>query len=382
MKKLLSLNIDYGKRVYGLDVFRAVAILIVVISHGGFLLTGPLDAFPWIPLPDGVDLFFVLSGFLIGSMLLKEISQTGSFDGKQLLTFWKRRWFRTIPAYYLILLLNYLFVKFGFTDGNLENFGWQFFVFLQNFSTPLVGFFWESWSLSVEEWFYLFLPVICLFAIREMPLKQAFLLVAALLIVLPLIYRISISGQQLDKFWWDVTFRKLVVCRLDAIGYGVLAAYFKFYYQQIWEKFRIHFFIIGMVICIFILYMPKNIDSFFMKTVYFCLISIGMALLLPFADGVKKFRTRIGKVLTHISLVSYSMYLINLALVAQVIKLHFPATSFGDGLMKYAVFWTIVIVVSTLLYKFFEKPLMDLRDGSSKKRRHNTDPNKPQPQES
>ena len=67
---------DYSKRVYGLDVFRAIAILFVVHGHGTFMLQGsPLEKFPWIKLIDGVDLFFVLSGFLIGNILLKIVHE-------------------------------------------------------------------------------------------------------------------------------------------------------------------------------------------------------------------------------------------------------------------------------------------------------------------
>ncbi len=366
MKTLFSLNVDYSKRVYGLDVFRAIAILVVVLTHGGFLLTGPLNAFPWIKLPDGVDLFFVLSGFLIGSMLLKQLETSPDFTGKDLLHFWKRRWFRTIPAYYLVLLLNYLWLRIGLIDGNPEVFGWRFFVFMQNFASPLSGFFWESWSLSVEEWFYLILPVICLFAVREMKVKQAFLLAISLLIILPLLYRISISGQEVDGYWYDVSFRKLVVTRLDAIGFGVLAAWLKYYYKEAWQQYKLPLFFLGFIGSFALIYMPKDVNGFFEKTILFSLVPLFMALLLPHSESVKSFKTTIGKVFTHISLISYSMYLINLALVADVIKKHFPLSSFGDGLLKYTIFWMIVIAGSTLLYKFFERPMTELRDNGIK----------------
>ncbi|HMT30716.1 MAG TPA: acyltransferase, partial [Bacteroidia bacterium] len=62
---------EYESRVFGLDVFRAIAILIVVMGHGGFIIDKVLPGFPYIPMIDGVELFFVLSGFLIGTILLK-----------------------------------------------------------------------------------------------------------------------------------------------------------------------------------------------------------------------------------------------------------------------------------------------------------------------
>ena len=67
---------NYSQRIFGLDIFRAVAILLVVLGHGKFLLNGTiLEGFPYIKIIDGVDLFFVLSGFLIGNILLKLINK-------------------------------------------------------------------------------------------------------------------------------------------------------------------------------------------------------------------------------------------------------------------------------------------------------------------
>lgn len=149
MERITQLN----KRVYGLDVFRAVAIILVVHGHGRFMLKGtPLQNFPWIKLFDGVELFFVLSGFLIGTILIKLAEKNNFKLGVNDVTaFWKRRWFRTLPNYYLVLFVNVLFVKYSITDGDLQQYNLNFLFFLQNFKTPLVGFFWESWSLPIEE---------------------------------------------------------------------------------------------------------------------------------------------------------------------------------------------------------------------------------------
>ena len=65
--------------------------------------------------------------------------------------------------------------------------------------------------------------------------------------------------------------------------------------------------------------------------------------------------------MTHFSLVSYSMYLIN-RLVLIVIKKQFPVLNPFDGIVKYALFWPIVIIGSSLLFYFFERPIMNLRD--------------------
>src|SRR5450432_1247018 len=101
MKNFLKLNPDYSSRVYGLDIMRAFAIIPVVMGHGGFILNKAETNFPWIPLIDGVELFFVLSGFLIGSILLKIFNEP-DFKFESVMNFFKRRWLRTLPNYYLI----------------------------------------------------------------------------------------------------------------------------------------------------------------------------------------------------------------------------------------------------------------------------------------
>ena len=63
-------NNQLTQRIFGLDFLRTIAILIVMFFHGGILLDNtPLEGFPYIPLVDGVDIFFVLSGYLIGTIL-------------------------------------------------------------------------------------------------------------------------------------------------------------------------------------------------------------------------------------------------------------------------------------------------------------------------
>ena len=355
---------DYSKRVYGLDIFRAIAILLVVQGHGGFMLKGtPFENFPWIRLIDGVDLFFVLSGFLIGSILLKMVQESNFvLSWKQVLHFWKRRWFRTLPNYYLILIVNIVFVSTGIIKGRMDQFSYKFFLFIQNFSDPFYGFFWESWSLTIEEWFYILLPVLLVLILKLFPSKKGILFALALMIVFPLVYRIINAPQKMNAFWWDVTFRKVVLMRLDTIIYGVLAAYIKFYHKQFFQKIAVSSFFFGIAIILATAYYPNQSNDFFTKTFFFNCTSIGAMLLLPYADSIRSFRSNFGKIITHISLISYSMYLVNLGLVASVITKQFPVLSPTDGLIKYSCYWIIVLASSTLLYFFFEKPILNLRD--------------------
>lgn len=373
LKSALGLNIDYSSRVYGLDVFRAIAIIIVVMSHGDFIIGEVLPGFPFIPLIDGVELFFVLSGFLIGTILIKIFEKNNGFETNEMFSFWKRRWFRTLPNYYLILGVNVILVSNGIIKGNIEHFNWKFLFFLQNFNTYFTDFFWESWSLTIEEWFYIFTPlsVFILWKTRGaggQGGKNIFLISILGFIFLTILYRYSKSGEAVDPFLFDIKFRKVVIARLDAIMYGVLFAWVKFYYPLLWKKIAIPFFIIGLILIFTILQVIK-IDpvGFYAKTIYFSAIGFSAAMLLPYADSVKSFKFPFGKAITHISIISYSMYLVNLGLVAQVIENNFMPETKSAAAITYILYWTIVVVLSTLLYKFFEKPMMDLRDYSTSK---------------
>jgi peptidoglycan/LPS O-acetylase OafA/YrhL len=350
-------------RVFGLDIFRAVAILLVVLAHGKFLLDDTrLEGFPYIKRIDGVDLFFVLSGFLIGSILLKDIHATEKFGLSALTRFWKRRWWRTLPNYYLILLVNYIIVYFGLIREDITQFNWKFLFFLQNFSTPFRGFFWESWSLSVEEWFYISTPIFLCLCLKFLRAKHSFLLTIVVMIILPFLYRIWLLNPTISETGYDLTFRKIVLTRLDSIAYGLLAAWMYYYYRTYWERFKVVSFFIGIGLLIFILNYDSPHTSFYKQAVYLTITPVFAMLLLPLAHSIKTVHGLLPKAITHISQISYAMYLINLALVAEVIRDNFPPTSEMDGFIKYALYWLLVIAGSTALYSFFERPMMNFRD--------------------
>jgi peptidoglycan/LPS O-acetylase OafA/YrhL len=360
-KHIASLNHD---RIFGFDILRACAIIFVVAVHGRFLVEGTfLYDFPYLIFADGVDLFFVLSGFLIGTILLKEISTSESFTFSQLTNFWKRRWFRTLPNYYLILLVNVIIVKYNIINEDINQFNWKFLFFLQNFKESFYGFFWESWSLSIEEWFYIFAPIILLILIKLLPAKKAFLTTVLILILTPIFFRFfKESPAQIDWNWLELEIKKSVLTRLDSIGYGLLAAWTAFYYRDFFRKYKIHFLILAIVFQYVMANYNFNNNTFYLKVMYFSLMPMTAMFFLPIGHSIKQGSGYIAKMVTHISKISYSMYLVNLAIVAEVINCNFPKTSVNDGILKYVLYWAIVIVLSSIIYRFFEKPMMNLRN--------------------
>jgi peptidoglycan/LPS O-acetylase OafA/YrhL len=143
-----------------LDWLRAAAILMVLATHfanqfaGGTSLANALSVGG-----RGVDLFFVLSGFLLGSQLFREANATGSVQVRR---FWIRRWLRTLPAYYAVLLATYLQLA---ATGKVDLIDWRYLLFLQNYfeHRPFLG---VTWSLCVEEHFYLAIGPAIFLAVR------------------------------------------------------------------------------------------------------------------------------------------------------------------------------------------------------------------------
>lgn len=373
MNKIISLfsfPLQADKRIYGLDLMRAIAILLVLVSHGRIFLR-PL--YPWVDYFKiggflGVELFFVLSGFLIGGILIKMINAEKEFTFHSVKNFWIRRWFRTLPNYYLVLLINVLLSVFLFYDFNKQYL--SFIFFLQNFSSPHPKIFEEAWSLSVEEWFYLLLPVcILLLSVvgrKILSGKQIILMASLLFIIIILALRIQFVIRYNPQ--WANGIRKVVMFRLDTVIWGVLAAWFSFYFPEKWRKVRSVTLVFSILLFIIVAYfyytdVQSGEASFFAKTFYFSLVSIAGMLLLPFLSAMKISGniSSIRYFFTYTSIISYSLYLVHLSVAAKLI-FYFVPFSPRIWSVAFVAFFIIAYLMSALLYKFFEKPVMELRE--------------------
>jgi peptidoglycan/LPS O-acetylase OafA/YrhL len=150
------------RRIPSLDGLRAMAILLVVFCHVQVFLhplSGRAARFCTDMAWSGVYLFFVLSGYLIGSLVSSEIARTGRLDVK---AFWVRRALRTWPLYFLALAANYWHMTQSGTPAE-PPLG-AFLTFTQIYFKN--SYFIESWSLSIEEQFYLLLPLFFLVVLR------------------------------------------------------------------------------------------------------------------------------------------------------------------------------------------------------------------------
>ena len=169
-------ELNSSTRIPALDGLRGIAILLVLIVHT--ISDFHFDHHPvltWLVRMSrlswsGVDLFFVLSGFLIGGILLDARDSPNYFK-----TFYIRRAYRILPLYFVVLILAWLTFESGqlgwlrgawaeLFSGRIS--WWTFFTFTQNIAMALIGPFIgraglsQTWSLAVEEQFYLTLPLV------------------------------------------------------------------------------------------------------------------------------------------------------------------------------------------------------------------------------
>jgi peptidoglycan/LPS O-acetylase OafA/YrhL len=215
-------NYASGPRVAAIDGLRGLAISFVVLYHYFIFFNDfPARTVPAYLLAaghfflGGVDLFFVLSGFLIGGILLRVKNSPNYFS-----TFYSRRALRILPLYALVVALA------PFLARNVASFGdplpyWTYLTFTQNIATAATGgwgiaWLGVTWSLALEEQFYLVAPFV-IKSISEHALK---ILIGACIVGAPLL-RLSLA------FWFDhgnVAALTLMPARLDAIVLGIAVA--------------------------------------------------------------------------------------------------------------------------------------------------------------
>ena len=373
------------KRIFGLDLLRCIAVMSVLIAHTiGFLGNGEfLVAIIDYTSVIGVELFFVLSGFLIGTILIKTHIKNKVTTFDSIKDFWVRRWFRTLPNYYLMLIiygLIYTIKNHEFIFSTWDKIAYIFF--LQNSVTEIKNeFFGVSWSLSVEEWFYLLFPLLLFFAqflFRKKTISMG--VVIGIFILIPLLVRILLACQ-LKQIEWDAGYRKMMPLRLDAIGIGVLSAYIKYYHDNLWDNHKKKLFGFGILLfsaLMFIFYQNFIItydqlnaveladSGFFLKTIFFTLLSISLAMLLPFVYNMNVVSTKgfFYKAVNFISLVSYSVYLLHpvvLSFARQILKDQ-------NGFVKFIFVWVFSLIGAYIQYRFFESKMTALRDKFSSKK--------------
>ncbi len=380
---------EYKKRIIGLDLLRSIAIFLVMWQHS----TAILNPFLQIPVFGkyfgkmlattqsfgdlGVELFFVLSGFLIGTILIKIYLKAKHFGFGELQNFWVRRWLRTIPNYFLVLTLAifiwHIRLKVGISWSMAS-----YYFFIQNFFQPQHVFFPDAWSLAIEEWFYLTLPV-CIFISSRIfrnydKRKLLFKVFVAYLLIFLCIRFFNAFNPGHNMSERDI--RITTFLRLDAVMYGVLIGYYMYFKPQKLLKYKntlLGLGIAGVVVTVlvlyigshpaFMLYEKNRYFRFFVNSSEFTLLPLFFSLCLPFASSIGEFRSKLfNKTVVMGSKISYSVYLINLSILYVPFISKIPNESILSSVFIYILFWVAVPGLSYFLYTYFEHPIMSYRD--------------------
>lgn len=341
-------------RIIGLDLLRVVAVVLVTYMH--ILIELPDLYFGFnslIFLPRGSDIFLVLSGFLVGQILLKAIEKSNDISFSFVRKFVFRRWLRTIPAYYLILMIQAVLLYYGFVKGTLNIYFWTYPIFLQNFFKHFDFLMWESWSLSVHEWFYVLFPalLLVLFRFLRARISKKYLVLAAILsmTLFSIFYRICID----NTLNWDLYYRKLVLSRLDSIGIGLLAAYLKIYYPSIF-KAKIWLSLVAGLIIYHLSWRFSYQNEFFNQVPYLTLISLAIGLTLPWFDQIKTLG-KFNQPIYWLSQISYSFYLVHLPLLQTVITLKKQYAWEWNWQFVLPIYLIIALLLSFSLHLWYER---------------------------
>lgn len=363
------------KRNFGLDCLRSLAITFVVISHATFLLfpNHSLVILDFIRTLGaiGVDLFFVLSGYLIGGIILKVIKEE-RLRWTHLFNFWKRRWLRTLPNYFLILVLNILLALLIGVDlpKNMAN----YFLFLQNFNNPHPNFFTEAWSLSIEEYAYLILPFlifVCVILKPNADRAKLFLAATLLSIVLLSVFKLNYySNTNVQNYKdWSASFRKIVIYRMDSIYLGFLLVYVLKKYVEFFKKTRLVTLLIGVFIfgtihlLMYKFHLKPQTSLVFYTFIYLPLIVISLAFTFPYFLHIQ-YMGRLKGIVEFVSKRSYAIYLINYSLVLLTMQkfIDVSVLSISEKIILVLFYLIITLMLSHFLYTYFEWPILKWRD--------------------
>jgi peptidoglycan/LPS O-acetylase OafA/YrhL len=200
-----------AKRIWRLDVLRGIAILLVLGRHLPHAPDGTVGVFEWWLRCGwiGVDLFFVVSGYLLATLLLNEARATGTIRWGRFL--WRRAW-RLYPAYWVMLLAT---APWAHPSAMIVA---RQLAFLQNYYWPeSVDAFWgHTWSLAVEEHFYALLPFLLGATRTTRPTARHLAWVVGLVVVAVVVLRLALHPTYIEGYQTHV--------RLDAPALGVLLA--------------------------------------------------------------------------------------------------------------------------------------------------------------
>jgi peptidoglycan/LPS O-acetylase OafA/YrhL len=354
-------------RVHGLDTLRALAVVLVVLHHYT-LFVGSDDTFGWVGRIGwvGVDLFFALSGYLIGNQIFAAMR---SPQGLSLGNFYGRRLLRTLPNFYAVLALYFLLP--GFRGDQVLPPLWEFLTFTQNIKLKPGTAFSHAWSLCIEEQFYLLLPA-CALAIAALrgSLRWAwgaivFTFVAGML-VRGIVWTELVDGAAypLNRYYRYIYYSTF--CRFDELVAGVALALLKNYHADLWRRITAHGHLAlaagAAVLALTFHLFLKDHFGFAITVVGYPMLALGFALLIVAALSEGALRSTRVPGAGKLALWSYAIYLTHKQIC---ILLAEPLAARGydaESLVAIGVSMLLSVLSGWVLFRLVETPFMALRD--------------------
>jgi peptidoglycan/LPS O-acetylase OafA/YrhL len=382
LKRFLELDL-LDNRYPALHGLRFFAIISVVQFHVTWVFAGEtaikLDP-DWVASSlavfFGMDLFFVLSGFLIGSILLRSLDIEGT---QRIGRFYLRRVFRTFPSYYVVL--TYLALTTALTANQWHNLRYEYF-YLTNFVSLLktdVVMFW-GWSLALEEQFYLTVPLlfVVLYLLRS---DRARVGVLAALWASALVTRLVIFYRH--RPWTDLALYSALYfrthTRFDALIAGIMLAFVQLRWREpigrwLTDPFHRAVIAIPSLGCLWILLVPwvfgqkhtQLVHVFAWGTVT-SLMYFGFLLLFLHGDGWIQ-RSLAAPIFRRLATLGYGVYLVHIPILYAIIV---PIAHALDARhVSMVLVWPLSLTalmglslgLGYILHVLIEKPSLQMRD--------------------
>ncbi|WPU93268.1 acyltransferase [Mucilaginibacter sabulilitoris] len=366
-------------KLLGLDHLRALAITYVLLFH--YQLFGHPDwvnsvgGFGW----TGVDLFFVLSGFLIAGQLFGIVKKGRAISMRE---FFIKRFFRIIPPYLVVLGL-YTFVPFLREREHMASL-WRYLTFTLNFGLDLrtTGTFTHAWSLCVEEQFYLILPL-TFWVITYLKAGKKTIYILPGILVLGFIVRYAswhywvqphLSDEHFGSIWHTFIYYP-TYCRLDGllIGVGIAGAY-TFYprVKELANKYSNLLMFLGLIVLIAAYFICKPESSFNTGIWGFPVVSLGYGIIVAAMVCPSNVLFNLKSIITaQLATLSYGIYLSHKLVIAFMQNVLEKTGIARDSNLMMMFCITGSIAGALILRYVIEKPSLKIRDKILNKWKYN-----------
>jgi len=345
--RLFSAMIDRNDRNEAIDLLRGIAVLLVMCRH--WYISDFLWHAGWM----GVDLFFVLSGFLIAGLLFSEYER---YSKVNLLQFFIRRVFKIVPLLYVLLILTigvYLIIGQSFSSASL----FRDMFFIQNYGGGVYG---HTWSLGVELHFYLII-MLCFVLLQKWRIvlsQRSTIIIFMVFLVVPFVLRT----------WNYYTIRDnthyATHMRVDSLFAGVLVCYM-YRYKGLYLKF-LHakarqVLLLMALVCLSVFGFIEP-DNFFTQSIGLVLIYLSFSCILLYTITLPEKNRPFIKLPALIGFYSYAIYLVHVP-VMKIFGWAGIGVEEGPLNIVYFVFYVLVCLVTGIFFsELVEQPMLRFRN--------------------